>query len=174
MKKVICLCLALCLALCALGGCGKKEEKGENSSPSLGEASTVPTVSPTAPPVQKAKAVRVKADDGLNVRSSASTEGEILGLAENDALLPLVVDEEKDGWYQIQYEGKSAYVSADYAEITEITLEEYNRLMGVSSSNGASGSSPRPSLSPSASPASQQEPVSSAPESNGGDDEDGE
>ncbi len=61
-----------------------------------------------------AKALRVTADSGLNVRKEASTDSEILGLAENGSRLALLLEDAQNGWYQVQYEGQAADVSADY------------------------------------------------------------
>lgn len=179
MKRSFCLILALLLTAALLAGCGN-DKKG--SSPSSQVSSAVPTVTPTAAPVQKAKAVLIKADSGLNVRGSASTDGEILGLADNGSKLALLVEDEKDGWYQVQYEGKSAYVSAEYVEVVEVTLEEYNRLKSGASSEGGESDGPQSGGSQTSSASSKPEesqsskaPESSAPESSSaGDSEDGE
>ena len=56
-------------------------------------------------------------------------------------MLPLLVEEEKDGWYQIEYQGKPAYVSAEYATVQEVTLEEYNQLRTGGDTSSASSSS---------------------------------
>ena len=90
------------------------------------------TPTPT-PESQTAKALRVTADSGLNIRAEASTDGEILGLAENGQRLALMLEDPQNGWYQVQYNGQTAFVSADYAEVVEVTLEEYNQLRGTSS-----------------------------------------
>ena len=139
MKKLVCLLLAACVAALALAGCGGDKEEKENSS-SLSEIPAAATPSPTPEP-QKAKALRVTADSGLNVRAEASTDSEILGLADSGSRLALLVEEPKDGWYQIQYKGQTAYVSAEYAEVVEVSLEEYNQLRGdAPSSSGGEGS----------------------------------
>ena len=126
MKKLVCLLLAACVAALALAGCGGDKEEKENSS-SLSEIPAAATPSPTPEP-QKAKALRVTADSGLNVRAEASTDSEILGLADSGSRLALLVEEPKDGWYQIQYKGQTAYVSAEYAEVVEVSLEDITRL----------------------------------------------
>ena len=47
--------------------------------------------------------------------------------------LALMLEDPQNGWYQVQYNGQTAFVSADYAEVVEVTLEEYNQLRGTSS-----------------------------------------
>ena len=39
-----------------------------------------------------------------------------------------MLEEEQDGWYQVEYEGSPAYVSAEFAQVQEITMTEYNAL----------------------------------------------
>lgn len=167
MKRFISILLALCLLSTALYGCGKKDDKKANSSSPA--SSAVVSKAPVTPePVQKAKAVRVKADDGLNIRSEPSTESEILDLAENGSKLPLLVEKASDGWYQIEYNGKSAYVSAEYAEIVEVTLEEYNQLKQGTLSSETSSSASEPDDDPGRTTSSatpEPKTSSSAPES---------
>lgn len=141
MKRFFSVLLALCLLAAALYGCGKKDDDKENSSGA--PSSAVASQASAAPePVQTAKAVQVKAESGLNIRSEPSTDSEILDLAENGSKLPLLVEKPSDGWYQIEYDGKSAYVSAEYAEVVEVTLEEYNQLKkGILSSEASSQAS---------------------------------
>ena len=52
---------------------------------------------------------------------------------ENGQRLALMLEDPQNGWYQVQYNGQTAFVSADYAEVVEVTLEEYNQLRGTSS-----------------------------------------
>lgn len=143
MKKWFFLALTVGVLAALLCGCGKKEEGGGSSVPPPSAVTTA--APPTAPPQQTAKAVKVTADDGLNIRSQPSTDGEILGLAENGQKLPLLTEKADNGWYQIIYKGSNAYVSAEYAQLQEVTLEEYNRLKeGTSPSSAAGGASPSP------------------------------
>ena len=138
-KLLVSLLIALCLLLPVFSGCGGKEDKKEN--PSSASSSLLVRATPSPVPVQKAKAVRVKADDGLNIRSAPATEAEILGLADKTSYPPLMLEPAADGAYQVEYEGKTAYVSAEFAEIKEITLNEYNKLR---SGNLSSQSSSEP------------------------------
>lgn len=139
MKQIFIILLALCLLSTALYGCGKKENSGGNSSNPISSAAVSQAVA-TPAPVQMAKAVKVNADGGLNIRSEPSTDGEILGLADDGSKLPLLVEKATNGWYQIEYHGGSAYVSAEYAEVEEVTLEEYNRLKAEGNSLETSSS----------------------------------
>ena len=97
-------------------------------------------------------------DDGLNVRSAASTDSDVLGLAENGDTFLLLVGEAKDGWYQIQYEGKTAYVSEDYVTVKEVSVEEAAKLRGEGGSSESSSEG-------SSSEESSDAPDSKAPES---------
>lgn len=135
MKRCLSLALAVCLLAAGLWGCGKKDEKKDTPSVPASSAASLPTATPA--PVQLKKAVRVKADDGLNIRSEPSTDADILGLAEYNSMLPLRKDTETDGWYEIEYEGKAAYVSAEYADVRNVTLTEYNKLRAGESGTGS-------------------------------------
>ena len=113
MKKLVYLALALCVMVAAFSGCGGKSDDGGNSSAVSSPPATV-TPTPT-PESQTAKALRVTADSGLNIRAEASTDGEILGLAENGQRLALMLEDPQNGWYQVQYNGQTAFVSACHA-----------------------------------------------------------
>lgn len=161
MKKLVCVLLTLCLLAVGFAGCGEQSGKDgkDGSSSQVGQPATV-TPSPSPPP-QTAKAVRVTADSGLNVRSEPSTDGEILDLAENGDRLALLTEDPQDGWYQVQYNGKTAYVSADYAEVVEVTVDEYNRLRNGTGTSSPQSSSSEPSES-------SQDSSSSASQTDGG------
>ncbi len=175
MKKWLCCALALCLVAGLLCGCGKKDKDsaGDNSGSSA-LSSAAPTTAPTPTPAPKAKAAKIQADGGLNIRAEASTDGEILGLAENGSMLPLLVENPSGGWYQVEYQGKTAYISAEYASIVEVSLEEYNQLKLDQESSGSSEDpqgrdDPQGNDDPQAGgdAAPTTAPVSSAPESSG-------
>ena len=141
MKKWFKLLAAVGLAALTLAGCGNG--KDESSDPQAGASPTPPVVQATPQPEQKAKAVKVNAPDGLNIRSKASTDSDILGLAEDGSLLPLLLEEEQDGWYQVEYEGSPAYVSAEFAQVQEITMTEYNALRQGEPSTDPAGPPPQ-------------------------------
>lgn len=168
MKKCLSLMLALCLLAGLLSGCGKEKEEKNNSA--ISSPAPVAAATPSPTPAQTAKAVKINAEDGLNIRSEPSTDGEILGMAEDGSYLPLLIERANNGWYEVEYEGKSAYVSAEFAQVRDVTLEQYNRLkagQGIEDnsqpeSGGSSAPGDRdpqsltasPSPSPTASPSS--------------------
>lgn len=161
LKKWVCLVLGVCLAATLLAACGEDEDSANSNSSSPASSGVAPATLPPSPtPEQTAKAVKVKADDGLNVRSKGSTDGDILGLAKNGSKLALLVEDEKDGWYQVSYGGKAAYVSADYVDVVDVTLDEYNSLKesagsrAPSSSEDKDGSSSVPDADGSSAPGS--------------------
>ena len=173
MKKWMCLVLGLCMTAAMLSACGEDDKKNDSSLPSstgAGSSTVTPiAVSPSPTPEQMAKAVKVTADDGLNVRSKGSTDGDKLGLAKNGSKLALLVEDEKDGWYQVSYNGKAAYVSAEYVDVVEVTLDEYNKLKEEAGKDSKTSSKDEDKDNSASSKEEDSSLVSS-----GGDDEDGE
>ena len=53
--------------------------------------------------------------ENVNVRKSASENGERLGLVYIGEKLELVM-KQADGWTKIKYKGETAYVKSDYVE----------------------------------------------------------
>lgn len=171
MKKLVCLLLSLCLLAVSFAGCGDKTNKegDQSSSSQVGQPATV-SPSPSPEP-QTAKAVRVTADSGLNVRAQPSTDSEVLDMVDNGQRLALLTEDPQDGWYQVQYKGQTAYISAEYAEVIEVTVEEYNQLRNgtdsstTSESSSSEGSESSSSSESSTSSASQTDNSSSSSES---------
>lgn len=62
------------------------------------------------------QSVKITADK-LNVRADMTLEAPIIGSLKQEAVIG--TSELSDGWYQISYSGKPAYISADYAEVVE-------------------------------------------------------
>lgn len=167
-KRLLALALSLCLVVAGISGCGK-QEKDSSSSSGSSAVSSVTTTAPT--PEQTAKAVLVNADGGLNIRSKPSTDGEILDTAENGSKLPLLVETPTDGWYQIEYSGQTAYVSAEYASVVDVTLEEYNRLRaGDTTSSAPAQNSDDPQATSSAASGSTTATPSPSPSTGGNED----
>lgn len=170
MKKWMCLVLGLCMMVTMLAACGEDDDKTSSLASTASNSSAVtPVITPSPTPEQTAKAVKVKATDGLNIRSKGSTSGDILGLAEDGSKLALLVEDKQDGWYQVSYKGKAAYVSAEYVDVVEVSLDEYNKLKAEAGKDDDDDSSGE-SGDKDASSKSDDDDSSKS----GGDDEDGE
>lgn len=158
--------LAGCLLVGTLAACGG-DEKDNSSSSGTGLASVPAPLATAAPtPASTAKAVKVTADV-LNVRKSASTDSDVLGTVSEDDRLALLSDTPQNGWYNVQYEGGPAYVSAEYVTVIDITTEQYQQLMTVTAT-------PTPEASATAEPNGSPNPAGSATPAPVGSDEDGE
>lgn len=138
--------LAGCVLACSLAACGEDDDTGSSSSVSSG-SDMAATISPSPTPQRTAKAAKVTGDV-VNVRKTSSTDSDdnILGRVEEGDMLALLTDTAQDGWYQIQYQGSPAYVSADFVTVVDITIEMYNQL--------SAAATPTPSSSPSTDPGS--------------------
>jgi uncharacterized protein YgiM (DUF1202 family) len=53
--------------------------------------------------------------ENVNVRKSASENGQKLGLAYTGEKLELLM-KQADGWTRVKYNGETAYVKSDYVE----------------------------------------------------------
>ena len=126
LKRILPLLLAGCVLAAALAGCGSDQKN--NSSSAAPSTEPVAAATPTPTPIPEAKAAKVQATGGLNLRKEASTDSEVLMLTDNGDLLPLLTDKATNGWYQVQYRGMTGYVSADYVEVVAISLADYNQL----------------------------------------------
>lgn len=168
-KRGLAALLAGCLLVGSLAACGDNKEE-DSSSTGSGLASIPPLVATTAPtPAATAKAAKVTAD-ALNVRKSASTESDILGMVEENDKLALLSDTPQDGWYQVQFEGGPAFVSEDYVQVVDITMEQYQQLMAASTASATATPEAGATTAPGNAGASPGASPSPAP----GSDEDGE
>lgn len=170
LKRGLALFLAGCMLTGALAACGNKDKDKDkdSSSGTSGLTSIAPIQSSTPTPAPTtAKAVRVKVDDSLNVRKSGSTDAEILGMVNDGDELALLAETAKDGWYQVQYEGAVGYVSADYVQVIDVTVERYNALKG-------SAATPDPDASTEPDTSASSDPAPSSSSKSSADNEDGE
>ena len=70
----------------------------------------------------------VTTGSGLRLRSEPSTEAGIVSTLGKDVTLA-ILDDSTDGWYQVAYNGKTGYVSAEFLEIhTDGVFESYGRV----------------------------------------------
>lgn len=152
-KRGLALLLAGCMLATALTGCGKDKDKDKQNPSSAPPplSSAAPQLQPTPTPPATAKAVRVNVDDSLNVRASGSTEAEILGQVEDGDELALLADTAQSGWYQVQYKGGTGYVSADYVQVIDVTIEKYNALKAGSAAEATATPDPSATADPAAS-----------------------
>lgn len=58
----------------------------------------------------------VTAQSSLNLRAEASTSSELLGSATSGSKL-IVVSDTGDGWYEVNYNGKSGYMYSSYIQL---------------------------------------------------------
>ncbi len=150
-RRGLALLFAGCVLTCSLAACGGKDkdkDKDSSGSGSSGTSSLIPLNTPSPTPQPTAKAVRVKVDDSLNVRDGGSVEANILGTVTNNDELALLSETEQNGWYQVSYNGGTGYVSSEFVEVIDVTVERYNALK----SSTAATPTPEPSADPSAAP----------------------
>ena len=133
--------IVLCFLLCACGG--GENESSEDSGSSLASIVTQPTPKEEESTQQNVDVVVVNAE-GVNIRSGASTESEVLTVAYKDDAFYLVEKDTAEGWHKIKYNNGDAFVSADYSEVKSVTEEEAKTMVGgdasASESTEASGS----------------------------------
>lgn len=63
----------------------------------------------------------------LNMRDSSSTEGKVIAAIPKGTILTSI--SEKDGWYEVSYEGKKGYVSVAY--LYELTKENADKIAAL-------------------------------------------
>lgn len=126
-KKVFLLVCAAALMLSA--ACTKEEAK---TSPTDNNPGSIISVDPspvdTTPEPEYETvyyAVIVDVDSYLNVRSSPSTSGTVVGKAKQGEKYKLLTEFVTEKWHEIDYNGVTAYISSDYAsvkaEVVEVT-----------------------------------------------------
>lgn len=65
----------------------------------------------------------ITTDSALNVRSGPGKEYEVIGKVKNDSLLT-ITGQTDNGWYQIELEGETGYVSGEYVTAEEQPEQE--------------------------------------------------
>jgi endonuclease/exonuclease/phosphatase family metal-dependent hydrolase len=61
----------------------------------------------------------VNCSSDVNVRSAPSTDAEIIGVAQKGSKLSILPhDDYIEGWYKVEFEGKTAYISSSYLDVT--------------------------------------------------------
>ncbi len=98
-------------------------------------ATPTPTPTPSPTPTMM-QVVRINLSDtssSVRVREQASTTAQVLGEAPHNTTLPYLG--ESDGWWIVNYEGKTGYIGADFGVLETVTVTP----------------SPTPTVSPSAS-----------------------
>lgn len=75
--------------------------------------------------------------NGLRVRALPDGESEVLGMVAYGEELPALTEEPENGWVKVNYDGKEAYVNADYVRVgrnlkTALNMTEFLYGEGVS------------------------------------------
>lgn len=132
MKKLALLVVVVSITLgLLLHGCGKKKTTEPPPDPDLTSGSSMddlPNELPDVLPEELPGAqimVGYVLREGVNVRSSASTNSASLGkLSRGDMLLILksgaIAGDNGGTWYEVRYDGKSAFIHSDYLEAKEM------------------------------------------------------
>lgn len=77
----------------------------------------------------------VNCKNDVNIRSGPSTDSEIIGVANKGTTLTIVPqDQYKEGWYMVDFEGQTAYISADYVNIDAVVND--NQLSNLTITGG--------------------------------------
>lgn len=129
----------LCASACGGGG---KDKASPSPSPSQ-----VPTPTPPAAAAEMVKIVTVSSIDGpLNIRSEANTDSEVLGQAFTGNKFELLTGNYTSEWHEISYQGKKAYVYAEFVTVSEVDKSTLN----TASADPSASADPNASASPEA------------------------
>lgn len=69
----------------------------------------------------------ITSDSSLNVRSGPGREYDVVTKVGHDAVL-LITGETDNGWYQVEIDGKTGYVSGEYVNAAELQTQETEEL----------------------------------------------
>ncbi len=89
------------------------------TSAGTGSSSTTSTTKGTTTTTepQKLTGKVVNVSSMVNIRSAPSSSAAALGQAANGTVFTVLTENVADGWHEIDYNGSSGYISADYFEI---------------------------------------------------------
>jgi Metal-dependent hydrolase len=77
----------------------------------------------------------VNCNQDVNVRGGPGTESEIIGVAQKGTTLSILPqDGYIEGWYMVEFEGRTAYISADYVDIDAVVKD--NQLANLTVTGG--------------------------------------
>lgn len=128
MKKITYLFLALCVSL-TMVACSNSSEDSSSSS-EVSESSEIASGTMVEAGRDVSVSVLRVTGEGVNIRSGASTDSEILTQASQNTYFTIL--SEGDTWNKIEYDGQEAYIHADYSTIEKYSAEEVADLVGYS------------------------------------------
>ncbi len=133
MKRFL-ICLALTFTF-IFSGCGSiaSTETANPAPPEIFEQTT-PCLPDTEETEEKKKHYAVATVNGLNIRTSPTTESAVLGRL--DKFDAVSITGEKNGFYQTVYKEKTAYVSKSYCQVLSVdkSTESVEKAIEVGSS----------------------------------------
>lgn len=78
----------------------------------------------------------VNCSNDVNIRSGPGTDSEVIGVAKKGASLTILPQETYiEGWFMVEYEGQTAYISADYVDINAVAKDD--QLSGLTVTGGS-------------------------------------
>ena len=127
MKKVI---LILSVVIIALLACACSSGSAKSEASSLPDITAEVTPKPTKAP-SKTVEIAIVNTDGVNVRADSDTEAEVYTQAYLNEAFLLVKKDVKEGWNQIKYDGKDAYISSEFTTIESMSEAEAAKKLGA-------------------------------------------
>ena len=127
MKKVI---LILSVVIIALFACACSSGSAKSEASSLPDITAEVTPKPTKEPVKTVE-IAIVNTDGVNVRADCDTASEVYTQAYLNEAFLLVKKDVKEGWNQIKYNGKDAYISSEFTTIESMTEAEAAKKLGA-------------------------------------------
>lgn len=127
MKKwrSIIIILLVCLTL---SGCGKKDEKKPEATPSeepiVNSEEPTPKETATPEPVYVLIGTVHNVDTFLNIRSGPGTNYDVIGRAYANEKFTVITEYYTEEWHQVEYDGGIAYIHADYLIVAPVLVED--------------------------------------------------